>query len=383
MIYYAHELTYADSAAPPTEILFYRGVISSFFDVSHPPAGGRLFVTDTTVSALPALAEFTACFSGLNPGKAGVGLMEQEAGSSVLLVLPAGERFKTVEQVFAILETALAHSIRRNGVFVGIGGGVITDMTAFAASIYLRGTELELVPTTLLAMADAAIGGKTGCDFGQYKNMVGSFFPASRVHIAAGLAASLSEKEYLSGLAEVVKTALLYDASLYELLKTERERILNREESLLEKIVQGCVCAKAAVVHEDLKERERRMQLNLGHSFAHALESAAGLGRLSHGEAVAWGIARALRVSAELGLCTAEYEADVTKLLRSYGWETAFCHSALSHLPAAEAAERLLAAMKKDKKNRSASLRLILQRGLTDTIIMEVDDALVLKVLSA
>ncbi|MDR3312488.1 MAG: 3-dehydroquinate synthase [Spirochaetaceae bacterium] len=336
------------------------------------PGGGpgSVFVTDQSVAALPALGSFCGRFGGTV--RRGVGI----AGNDLLVVLPPGEAHKTIDSVTAILRAALEHDLPRRTRFCGIGGGVVCDMTAFAASVYKRGGgALELVPTTLLAMADAAVGGKAGCDLGPYKNMVGSFYPARRIRFFPAFLRTLPEAEYRSGLAEILKTALLFDSALFEDFKHRRASLLHPAEGDFEgtilPIVQRCVEAKARVVERDLRETGERMLLNYGHTFAHALETVAGLGTVPHGDAVAWGMARAVTLSARLGLCTDSYCGEVCALLTDYGWET-------GPVPAGRhgfTAEALLGAMKKDKKNSDAgTVRVILQRSLCDTVIREVAD---------
>jgi 3-dehydroquinate synthase len=360
---------------PETSELFFhdRGA-----DLSPLAAGkeAKLFVTDSTVAALPAIKE-----------------LERNLGTHCLFVIPAGEEHKTIEPVLSIVSAALEHNLGRASVFCGIGGGVVTDMTAFASSIFKRGARLELVPTTLLAMADAAIGGKTGCDFGTWKNMIGTFYPAEKVHFYPELLSTLPEKEYRSGLAEVFKTALLFDQELYEQFEEGFDR------DTLPEVIRACVEAKAWIVEGDPYEhsgsfdpqnllgryehREGRMLLNFGHTFAHALESVVGLGTVTHGDAVAWGISRALCLSARLGLCSKAWRDEVYSLLNRYGWETTPLHSALFHagLAQKDAAKRLVGAMKKDKKNANGVIRVILQREICDTLFQDVEQDEVLEVL--
>jgi len=301
-----------------------------------------------------------------------------------LVVLGAGESYKTIENVLFIVKTALESGLQRGSIFVGIGGGVICDMTAFASSIFKRGAGLELVPTTLLAMVDAAVGGKTGCDFENYKNMIGTFYPASRLHVFGDFLQSLPESEYRSGLAETLKTALLYAPKLFHILQTQKEDVMERTPELIRQIIRRCVIAKASIVEKDLTETGLRMQLNLGHTFAHALETCAGLGAIPHGDAVAWGIGRAMELSLNLNLCDQEYRAEVEEVLESYGWCTTAYHPVLEgKIPPDEAGDALLSAMKKDKKNSSPAIRCILQREINSTVIQEVPEAAIRSVLES
>lgn len=383
-----------DIAYPPvhpgtdrTFIRFYGGepdLNSIFYSSEEENSHQRIFVTDTNVASLKQMQPFVNFFRGENYSQPKIenGFIGTR-GKDVLLILGSGEPFKTIESVLAICKAAIDSNAKRSAVFTGIGGGVITDMTAFAASIFKRGATCELVPTTLLSMVDAAIGGKTGCDFDSYKNMIGSFFPAQKIHIIPSFIQSLPENEYRSGMAEVVKTALLYSKELFEKLASKPEILQNRKDPLVEEMIKICVNAKAAVVEQDLTEKNIRMQLNLGHTFGHALETRAGLGKVSHGDAVAWGMARAAELSKKIGLCTENYVQTVKSALSSFGWETQPMHSALNEKFASEkeAALSLFEAMKKDKKNASNKVRFVLQEDVGETVITEVDEKDVLSVL--
>ncbi|MGN0717552.1 3-dehydroquinate synthase [Treponema berlinense] len=383
-----------DIAYPPvhpgtdrTFIRFYGGepdLNSIFYSSEEENSPQRIFVTDTNVASLKQMQPFVNFFRGENYSQPKIenGFIGTR-GKDVLLILDSGEPFKTIESVLAICKAAIDSNAKRSAVFTGIGGGVITDMTAFAASIFKRGATCELVPTTLLSMVDAAIGGKTGCDFDSYKNMIGSFFPAQKIHIIPSFIQSLPENEYRSGMAEVVKTALLYSKELFEKLASKPEILQNRKDPLVEEMIKICVNAKAAVVEQDLTEKNIRMQLNLGHTFGHALETRAGLGKVSHGDAVAWGMARAAELSKKIGLCTENYAQTVKSALSSFGWETQPMHSALNEKFASEkeAALSLFEAMKKDKKNASNKVRFVLQEDVGETVITEVDEKDVLSVL--
>ena len=337
----------------------------------------RLFTLDTTVAALPALKNFTALFGAQKslPGAYdGMGA----AKGNALVIVKAGEKHKTIKTVLQIVGAALDRAFTRKDVFCAIGGGVLTDMTAFAASLYKRGAVCEFVPTTLLAMVDAAMGGKTGCDFDDYKNMIGAFYPARALYVYPEFVQSLSAAQYRSGFAEAFKTALLYDKAMFNQIKKNKEKIKARDRDFVFKMIQACAKAKARVVQKDMTEKNIRMQLNLGHTFGHALETCAGLGKVAHGDAVAWGIGRALCLSENLGLCSKEYRQGVAELLDYFGWESkaapkCFCPKG--------GGQKLLEAMRRDKKNSSKKVRVILQSGLCQTVITEVNDKDILKCL--
>lgn len=288
------------------------------------------------------------------------------------VVLDAGEERKDWQSVDSILRAAISNGVGRDGVFIGCGGGVVCDIAAFAASIYMRGCSVVLVPTTLLAMVDAAFGGKTGIDFDGYKNMVGSFHPATELRIAVDFLDTLPMRDYRSGLAEVLKHSLLERSPLKSLLTDRREEVLGRDSKLLRGVVEDALSVKARVVERDFRETGERAHLNLGHTFGHALETVTSF-RFTHGEAVAWGIDKALRTGLRLGDTDPEYAREVSLLLEAYGFE-------LGNLSGR--GQELLGAMRQDKKKRGGRVRFVLQHGWGDTYLSEVDDEIVLAALS-
>jgi 3-dehydroquinate synthase len=288
------------------------------------------------------------------------------------LVLPPGEMYKNWDTVSGIARRLTEMGVARDSLIVAVGGGVVCDIAAFAASIYMRGMGLMLVPTTLLAMVDAALGGKTGVDFEGYKNLLGSFYPAEEVIVSVRLLESLPEREYRNGLAEVIKHALLADDELFGLVKKRREEILAGDGELLEELIYRSQRVKAFHVEQDPKERGIRGHLNLGHTFAHALESESGFREVSHGEAVAWGMGKALDAGVEMGLTDPEYRNEVKELLSAYGYRTSgMCRSS----------EAIAEATLHDKKKRGGEVRFILQRRRKETFFSPVPRNLLLRVL--
>ncbi|MDT4761411.1 3-dehydroquinate synthase family protein [Sphaerochaeta sp. PS] len=241
----------------------------------------------------------------------------------VHVVLESGESSKNFTSLERILSTAMDEGLARDGRIIGFGGGVVCDMAAFAASVYMRGCRLTLVPTTLLCMVDAAVGGKTAIDFKGLKNMVGSFYPADEVLICFDTLRTLSEKEFLNGLAEVVKHALLsQDEELYKLLLTKKNEILARDGETLRHLVELSLDVKIWYIEQDPKESLGiRQMLNLGHTFGHALESSSHFGLFGHGSCVAWGTGRALEAGASLGITDKAYATGATKLFKSFGYD--------------------------------------------------------------
>lgn len=351
-----------------TKIHFYSDTpdLVSLYQPGKSSGQRRCFVTDGTVATLDCMKDFISCFD------------DGKCGNDILLILGSGEPYKTTESVLSIVQTAIDAGFSRKDLFVGIGGGVICDMTGFAASIFKRGAPCQFVPTTLLAMVDASIGGKTGCDFQNYKNMIGTFWPAQELHMFTKFVNSLSEEQYRSALGEVLKTALLFDKELFDFMKNNSVLINKRDPESVFYIIKKCVKAKSAVVEEDLTEKNIRMYLNLGHTFGHALETIAGLGAIPHGDAVAWGIGRAIQLCYNEEFCTSAYKDDVLKTLDFYGWETRPVHPIVK---GGGIGERLLSAMHKDKKNESSKVKLTLQKGLMENFTAEIDDSKILAVL--
>ena len=291
------------------------------------------------------------------------------------VVLPPGERCKDFDVLRDTLSCFLRHRLTRDSVVAAFGGGAVTDLGAFAASIYLRGIDFVLIPTSLLAMVDAAVGGKTGIDFDGYKNLIGTFAPAAEVRLAPALLATLSEREYRSGLAEVIKAALLGDDELLVILEDRREEVLRRDAELLKEVIVRSVRVKARVVADDMTEHGRRAFLNLGHTFGHAAESVVGFDRIAHGEAVAWGIARAMRAGEAAGVTDGAWARRVVALLAAYGYRTD---------AAVEGAdpEALLDAMQRDKKRYRDGLRFVLQTGPQETSLVVLSEDIVRGVLA-
>jgi 3-dehydroquinate synthase len=296
------------------------------------------------------------------------------AAGTPVCALPPGEEAKGWPSVEAIVGAGLAAGLGRDGIFVGVGGGVVTDLVAFAASVYMRGARLVLVPTTLLAMADAALGGKTGFDLFGLKNLIGTFRPADGVHMATEALGTLPRREWISGLAEVIKTAVIGDETLLGLLESQAGSLASGPSDpetarLLPELVARCVAVKGRIVEADPTETgSDRALLNLGHTFGHALESSAGLGALTHGEAVAWGMARACAFGVLLGITPPARAERLTRLLAAFGYETGERHSAVP------SADTIIAAMSSDKKKKDGRLKIIVP-GSMGAVIVDLNDS--------
>ena len=289
-------------------------------------------------------------------------------------VLEPGEITKKWESVGAIISKAIEIGAARDSLFVGVGGGVICDMAAFAGSIYMRGTDIVLIPTSLLAMADAAFGGKTGIDFQGYKNMIGTFAPASEVRICIDLLKSLPDREYMNGLGEIIKHGLLRDIEILKILNNEYKSVLARNRDVLTELVDRSIKVKGWYVEQDAVESGIRAHLNLGHTFGHALESVSGFTGISHGEAVVWGIIKALETGILMGLTDPSWLSEVLSLVEKYSYNLETPKN-INH-------EALIDALKKDKKKKGGAVQFVLQRKQGDTFLSPVDDSLLKDVLS-
>jgi 3-dehydroquinate synthase len=282
-----------------------------------------------------------------------------------LCILDAGEKAKNSKNIGAILLAAKNAGLGRDSIFIAVGGGVISDIAGFAASIYMRGTGLVIVSTTLLGMVDAAVGGKTGIDIFRRKNLAGTFYPASRVYLPIETLRSLPASQIKSGLAEIIKTAVLDkdgdDGASFEkfyslraYLKDGRAENSNEADETFMALIAKSVEIKGRIVEADPRETgSERALLNLGHTFAHALESSAGLGKLSHGEAVAWGIARACALGVFLQITPVPRAEKICRLLQDFGYETRAPH------PAMKSIDIFMRALEDDKKKKAGLLRFV------------------------
>jgi 3-dehydroquinate synthase len=247
--------------------------------------------------------------------------LERRDLHAVLLTVPAGEAAKTLDVFRTLVHQLATQEAHRRDPMVALGGGSTGDLAGFVSSTYMRGTPFLQMPTTLTAQVDAAIGGKTGVNLPEGKNLVGTFHQPVVVISEIGALATLPDREYRSGLAEVAKYALTLDAELLEELEGDPGRALARDPDALERIVTRCVRAKAGCVAADERDAGRRLILNYGHTLGHALERIDGFAGRSHGEAIAVGMVFAARLSAAV-FGAAELPARTARLLSSLGLET-------------------------------------------------------------
>jgi len=276
------------------------------------------------------------------------------------LVVPDGERHKTLATFSSILDRLVDGRFHRDCCLVALGGGVIGDLTGYAAASYQRGVDFVQVPTTLLAQVDSSVGGKTAVNHPRAKNMVGAFHQPIAVVADTDTLRSLPPRELAAGLAEVVKYGIILDAELFEWLETHVGDLRALETAALTHAIRRSCEIKAAIVASDERERGQRALLNLGHTFGHALEAIGGYERWLHGEAVAIGIVLAARTSAALGLLAARDCDRIERLLAQAGLPT--------KAPGVDPGE-LLDAMRGDKKADRAGLKLVLIRALGEAVV--------------
>jgi 3-dehydroquinate synthase len=311
------------------------------------PGARAAIITDENVAGLhlPALQETLA----------------QEGIETNVITVPAGEASKSLEQLQDVVGRLLDARLERNDVVIALGGGVVGDLAGFAAAIARRGMHFVQIPTSLLAQVDSSVGGKTGINAPQGKNLIGAFHQPRLVLADTGLLATLPARELAAGYAEVVKCALIDRPNFFAWLEDNREAVFAGGEALIDAVTECCK-AKAEIVAADEREAGRRALLNLGHTFAHALERACGYDatRLVHGEAVAIGLVLAYRFSAELGLAPEEDGERVQDHLRQAGLPVAI--SAIPGPPFAAA--RLMHHIGQDKKVSRGRLNFILTKGI-------------------
>lgn len=289
------------------------------------------------------------------------------------LVIGPGEQHKTMDTVLSIVDFALEAGAGRDARFCALGGGVVCDMTAFAASVYMRGVEVVLVPTTLLSMVDASLGGKSGVDYRGFKNIIGAFHPASKIIVSPRFLETLPEAELRNGLAEVIKHAMLSGDAAVERLERQLPAVFDRDPAALSVIIAESLEVKGAVIEQDPLEKGIRAHLNLGHTFGHALESASGFSGWSHGEAVAWGLSRALHAGALLGVTEEPYRERVNSLLERCGYR----------LTASADPGKILSAIGSDKKKKEGEVRFVLQSRAGETFTRTVPAEVLEKTVAA
>ena len=279
------------------------------------------------------------------------------------VVLPAGESHKDMTSIQQILDAALADRHERGSLFVALGGGVVGDMTGFAAACFLRGADFVQVPTTLLAQVDSSVGGKTGVNHAMGKNLIGAFHQPQQVVIDLDTLTTLPAREYAAGLAEIIKYGLIRDAAFFVWLIDNAEALKGRDAAALAVAIERSCAIKAAVVAADEREGGVRAHLNFGHTFGHAIERIQGYGHWLHGEAVAAGMVLASRLSVLRGTLDPQVVDQLTAFNHSVGLPVS--------PPADVTAQAMLDAMGSDKKVSGGKVRYIVLSQLGEAVVAE------------
>jgi 3-dehydroquinate synthase len=322
-------------------IVIGRGLLGGGFDLDrHVRAADCLVVTNDTVAPLYLDTLLTV-------------LADKDVHA---ISLPDGEAYKTLETVEDILDTLVENGANRDTTLVALGGGVVGDITGFAAACYMRGVDFIQVPTTLLAQVDSSVGGKTGVNHAGGKNLIGAFYQPVLVLVDTDTLKSLPDRELKAGLAEVIKYGAIADPDFFTWLEDNIEALISRDPDALGFAIQRSCELKAEVVAEDEREAGRRAILNFGHTFGHAIERCQGYGEWLHGEAVAAGMVMAAKLS---NMDVREFER-LAALLERVGLPTA---------PPPLGAVDMLSAMGMDKKVLDRKLRFVLLHSLGDAYV--------------
>ncbi|MAT51898.1 MAG: 3-dehydroquinate synthase [Porticoccaceae bacterium] len=286
----------------------------------------------------------------------------RDAGKRVdTIVLPDGEQFKTLDTVNGIFQTLLEKRHSRKTTLIALGGGVVGDMTGFAAACYQRGVNFIQIPTTLLAQVDSSVGGKTGVNHPLGKNMIGAFYQPRAVLADVGFLKTLPDREYSAGVAEVIKYGLISDPAFYEWLDGNLSSLMAKEREAVIYAVEMSCLNKARIVSADEREAGKRAILNLGHTFGHAIETAQGYQGLLHGEAVAVGMLLAAELSHRMGYLNESEVAGLRDLLRRARLPVA--------VPAEMTPDLFMHHMALDKKVSEGVVRLILLKSIGSAFV--------------
>lgn len=282
----------------------------------------------------------------------------------LVIQIPAGERYKTLKQIGRIYDTLVSKHFERNDLLIALGGGVIGDMAGFAAATFLRGIPFVQCPTTVVAQVDASIGGKTGVDHPDGKNLIGAFHQPRFVSTDPSVLRTLPKREYVSGLAEVVKYGVIYDEGFFSYLEHNSRAIRNLDLEKVTYCIERSSEIKAEIVQLDERESGLRKILNYGHTIGHAVETLTGYRKVKHGEAVAMGMVAASRLALRLGLLQ---ESDVYRqiaLLKAFGLPT--------QLPVLDSGD-ILKVMAGDKKVMHGEIYFVLPKKIGSVVVMKVD----------
>lgn len=343
------EITISENNNPIYSIYIEKdyGKLSSILNKLYLSNGKILIVTDSNI--------------GIHYAEKVKEIAEKSADLVKVLTLEPGEKHKNLDTVQKIYQVLIENKFDRKDVLIALGGGVIGDMTGFTAATYLRGIRFIQLPTSLLAMVDSSIGGKTGVDYLAYKNMVGSFHQPSAVYINLQVLDTLPEREFYSGFGEIIKHGLIKDKLYYEWLKEKVTSILNRDMLSLEQTIYQSCQIKKQVVESDPYEQGERALLNFGHTIGHSIEKLLDFSFL-HGECVALGIVSAVLLSVQHEHITEEEGKDIIKTLKQYHLPVSLQHVSFS-------SKEVLEVTKNDKKMEAGKIKFILLHSIGEAYI--------------
>ena len=277
------------------------------------------------------------------------------AESENLIIIDDNEKQKSLATVEKIISKLLEFGIDRNSFIIGIGGGIVCDLTGFVAHIYMRGVRFGLIPTTLLAMSDAAIGGKNGVNFNESKNMIGSFDNPDFVIADSNFLHTLPDEQFFSGLGEIIKYALISNSKILELLGCHSSQIINRDSKILDEIIWESVTTKVKIVEEDPNDKSVRHILNFGHTIGHSIEL---IENIPHGMAVVKGISAATDISVKLGFLDSFVAIQIKQLLTTFGYDISY-----------SIGEDNIRILCNDKKKEDSDIRFVLLEDIGKPVI--------------
>lgn len=282
------------------------------------------------------------------------------AGFDVTPVLiPDGEEHKDLQSLSVIYDRLISDRFERRSCVLALGGGVVGDLAGFAAATFLRGIAYAQVPTTLLAQVDSSVGGKTGVNHQEGKNLVGAFYQPRLVLIDVAVLQSLPRREFIAGLAEVIKYGVIEDPALFKLLEEKMDKLTSLDRALLTQVIATSCAIKAKVVEQDERENDYRAVLNFGHTVGHALEAATHYQKYLHGEAIGIGMAQAAMISAQQGFCDQRSLERIRKLIKKAGLPL--------EIPREVSMQSLIQAMEVDKKSAGGKIKFVICTGIGKT----------------
>jgi 3-dehydroquinate synthase len=339
------------------DIYIGAGLLTHVNDYIPEDVSGRSLFIVTDKNVEPYVARITE------------GLHEAGAKSIDVFVLPPGEKTKSFTQYEELCNWMLSHGVNRDSFAIAVGGGVVGDITGYAAATVLRGIDFIQIPTTLLAQVDSSVGGKTGINTAHGKNLLGAFHQPIGVITDLSTLNTLSDREFKAGYAELAKHGLINDSSLFSWLEKNMQGVLSKDPEDLSEAVERACAIKADIVAADERETGRRGLLNLGHTFGHALEAAAGYdGTLLHGEGVAIGAVMAFDLSARMGLC----ESDDVERVETHFAKAGLPTRASMITPALKTSiDDLMTTMKRDKKVKGGKMTFIVTSGIGEAFISQ------------